>query len=177
MLLRRWHRWAAIPAGVFLLLIATTGILLHLDMMRVGLPPAGSEELAPPESTPLPSDEELAAMVVQLARAARGQDEIAVTSIQINLSGQRPTLVAGAGGPPGSPQIKLDAVTGEQIIDPPPPADYHYVLQNLHAGYSFGWTGRILSILCGISLIVLSVSGLQVWWDMRRRGRKGLYWK
>lgn len=176
MLMRRWHRWAAIPAAVFLLLIAGTGVLLHLDMMRVGLPPAGSEQEPPPE-VQIPSNEELAAMIAQLADAARAQDEVAVTSFQINLSGPRPTLVAGAGGPPGSAQVKIDAATGERIIDPPPPADYHYILQDLHAGYYFGWTGRILSILCGLALIILCVTGLQVWWYMRTRGRKGLYWK
>ena len=176
MVLRRWHRWAAIPAAVFLLLIAGTGILLHLDMMRVGLPPAGPGEAQPP-AVEIPSNEELASMITQLADAARAQDEVAVTSLQINLAGQRPTLVAGAGGPPGGGQVKLDADTGDRIIDPPTPADYHYILQDLHAGYYFGWTGRILSILCGLSLVVLCFTGLQIWWDMRRRGRKGLYWK
>lgn len=176
--MRRWHRWLALPAGVFLFLIALTGVLLHLDMMRLGQHPPGHEPSRPVPAQPMPSDAELARMIARIADAARHQPGLGARNLQVDLSGDRITLVAGTGGPPGSPQIKLDAKTGRVVIDPLRPADFHYILQDLHAGYFFGWTGRILSVLCGLSLIVLSVTGLQMWWDMRRRRRKpALFWK
>ncbi|MBB3925657.1 putative iron-regulated membrane protein [Sphingobium jiangsuense] len=176
--LRRWHRWAAIPAGLLLFFVALTGVLLHLDMIRLGQQPPGHGTPVRQAAQPLPSNAELAAMVARVADAARADPALEVRTIQIDLTGPRITVGAGAGGAPGGARLLLDARTGERITPPAPPADYHYVLQDLHAGYFLGWTGRILSILCGIALAILSVTGVQLWWDMRRRGRKkGLYWK
>jgi uncharacterized iron-regulated membrane protein len=126
--LRRWHRWAAIPAGLFLCFIALTGVLLHADMIRLGNAPPGHES--------------------------------------------RP------GGPPDAPHVRINAATGAVIAEPPPPpADFHYILQDLHAGYFFGWTGRFISILTGLSVLILAVTGLQLWWKMRCAGGKGVYWQ
>lgn len=178
MIVRRWHRWLALPAALFLLFVAFTGVLLHLDMMRLGQDPPGHEPRSSAPSRPIPSDAELAAMIARLADAARKDTTLKVKSLQVDLSGPRVTLVAGAGGPPGSPQIKMDARTGRRIVDPPPPADFHFILQDLHAGYIFGWPGRIVSVLCGLSLLLLAGTGVQMWWDMRRRRRKtALFWK
>ncbi|SFG42421.1 PepSY-associated TM region [Novosphingobium sp. CF614] len=178
MTMRRWHRWLALPAGLFLAFVALTGTLLHLDMMRLGQHPPGSDTGPLPPVQPIPDDAQLATMITRLADAARRDPSVKVQSLQINLAGPAVTLVAGAGGPPGSPQIKLVAASGRRIVDPPPPADFHYILQDLHAGYFFGWPGRILSVLCGISLLVLALTGLQMWWDMRRgRRSKSLFWK
>jgi uncharacterized iron-regulated membrane protein len=109
-MLRRWHRWAAIPAGLFLFFIALTGVALHVDMILSGHAPPGS----------------------------------AAPSTAVPATAQK--------------------------------ADYHFILQDLHAGYYFGWTGRITSILAGLSLLVLAVTGLQIWWRMRRTGQRNLYW-
>lgn len=175
--MRRWHRWAAIPAGLFLFFVALTGVLLHLDMMRLGQHPPGHGPQVSEQVQALPSDADLAEMVARLADAARRDPALKVKVLRIDLSGPRVTLVADPGGPPGTPGIRLDAVTGKRIAHPSPAAGYHYVLQDLHAGYALGWPGRILSVLCGISLMVLAATGLQVWWDMRRRRRKaGFYW-
>lgn len=176
--MRRWHRWVALPAGLFLLFIAVTGVLLHLDMIRLGQKPPGHDEAGPAATAPIPSDAELAVMIARLAVAARNETSIKVRVLQVDLSGRDVVLTAGAGGPPGSPQIKLDATTGRRIVEPPPPTDFHFILQDLHAGYFFGWTGRIISVLCGMALIVLAISGLQIWWDLRRRRKKGgFFWK
>lgn len=177
MIVRRWHRWLALPAAVFLLFIGLTGTLLHADMMRLGHQPPGSETPSTAPPAPLPSDAELAAIVARIAAAARAENGMTINTIQINLGGPAITVSAGPGGPPGSPQIKLDARTGRRIVDPVPPADFHYILQDLHAGYRFGWAGRIMSLLSGIALVALSITGLQMWWDMKRRGNKRAFWK
>lgn len=175
MALRKWHRWIALPAALFLLFIAATGILLHADMMWHGNGPPGSEPMPEPTLQPIPSDTDLAAMIAMAADAARRNPEVTAAKLQVNLAGDRITVGVGDGSPFGG--IMLDAATGEAIAPPAPPADYHYVLQDLHAGYFAGWTGRIVSILAGLCLIVLAVTGLQLWWSMKRRGKKrGLFW-
>lgn len=173
--MRKWHRWAAIPAGLILLFVSITGVLLHLDMIIAGQSPPGHEPPMRIAPRALPSNAKLAEMIGKIADVARRHPDQQVVMLTINLSGPRVTLSAGTGGPPGSPEITVDADTGQRIVVPPQPG-YHYVLQDLHAGYVFGWTGRIISVLCGLALAVLAITGLQMWWDMRRRGKKGLYW-
>ncbi|KHS43851.1 PepSY-associated TM helix domain-containing protein [Novosphingobium subterraneum] len=178
MKMRRWHRWFGLPSAILLGFIALTGTLLHVDMIRLGQKPPGSDHgiQAPPRK--LPSDAELEAMVGTLAATARSETDFAVRSLQINLDATQVTLVAAEGLAPGSKQIKIDARTGKRIIEPPRPADFHIVLQDLHAGYTFGWAGRIVSLLCGIALVVLSVTGFQIWWDLRkRRKNREFFWK
>jgi uncharacterized iron-regulated membrane protein len=174
--MRKWHRWAAIPAGVFLFFMALTGVLLHVDMMRLGQSPPGHDIPGSKSALPIPNDAELAAMIGRAANAAREEDTVVFKSIKVDLSAPRAIVIAEPIGPTNSQQIKLDAITGARIIDPASPADFHYVLQDLHAGYFFGWTGRILSLISGLAVIVLTVTGLQIWWNMRRRGKKGIYW-
>ncbi|EQB12857.1 PepSY domain-containing protein [Sphingobium lactosutens] len=178
MALRRWHRWVAVPAAIFLGLIALTGVLLHLDMIRLGERPPGADQEARRPRQPIPADADLAAMVVRAATAARAERGLDVRTIQVNLDGPRVTVSAGPGGPPGTPQLLIDARTGQRIVARPPPASFHYVLQNIHAGYVFGWAGRIVSILSGLSLLALSITGIQLWRDMRAKRRKAaFFWK
>jgi hypothetical protein len=178
MKMRRWHRWFGLPSAILLGFVALTGTLLHVDMIRLGQKPPGSDHgiQAPPRN--LPSDAELEAMVGTLAATARSETDFPVRSLQINLDATHVTLVAADGLAPGSKQIKIDATTGKRIIEPPRPADFHIVLQDLHAGYTFSWGGRIVSLLCGIALLVLSVTGFQIWWDLRkRRKNREFFWK
>lgn len=175
--MRRWHRWAAIPAGLLLFFVALTGVLLHLDMIRVGQHPPGHDPNPPKAVVAMPTDRDLALMIGRLAAAARKEPGFKPQSLTIDLTPPQPVLVASAGQGPEGKQIRFDAVSGQRINLPPPLADFHYVLQDIHAGYFLGWTGRILSILVGLALIVLSVTGIEMWWTMRKRGQKGIYWK
>jgi hypothetical protein len=62
----------------------------------------------------------------------------------------------------------------------PPPGDLHLFLLQLHRGDLFGPVGTWVSILCGVALVVLSVTGLWVYVDLLRRrlkgDRRGLFW-
>lgn len=175
--MRKWHRWAAIPAGIFMFIIALTGVLLHLDMIRVGHSPPGHEDQAPPPVQPMPAAGEIGPIMARANAVIAAHPEIPVTQVTLNLKGPAVTVEAGAGGPLGSPMLKIDAASGKLIPQPPVEPDFHNVLQDVHAGYIAGWTGRIISILRGISLIVLSITGLEMWWTMRKRGKKkGLWW-
>lgn len=174
--MRKWHRWAAIPAAVFIFVIALTGVLLHLDMIRVGQHPPGHEDGAPPPVQPLPSSAELSRIMARARAAIATRPDVPVKQITVDFVGPAVSVHAGAGGPPGSPSLLIDAATGRIVPQPAPQRDFHYILQDIHAGYVAGWTGRILSILCGLSLVLLSITGLEMWWTMRKRGKKGLWW-
>jgi hypothetical protein len=183
--MRNFHRWVALPAAIFLFFIAATGVLLHIDMIRLGHAPPGHEpKPAGPAAreAPMPTDAELSEMVARVVGAARNANPaLSIKNIQLDLSGPEVTAILGAGGAPGSPQIKINAITGAVIIEPPPPADFHYTLQDLHAGYFFGWAGRIISLVSGLSILVITFTGFQLWWAMYKRrraaGKKGFFWR
>lgn len=102
MKMRRWHRWFGLPSALLLGFVALTGTLLHVDMIRLGQKPPGSDHgiQAPPRN--LPSDAELEAMVGTLAATARSETDFPVRSLQINLDATHVTLVAADGLAPGS---------------------------------------------------------------------------
>jgi uncharacterized iron-regulated membrane protein len=72
---------------------------------------------------------------------------------------------------------------GGQLMPDPRKQDginWHFILQDLHAGYFMGQTGRVISALLGLSLTFFSLSGLWMYYDMFRRrakqNRKNLFW-
>jgi len=117
-------------------------------------------------------------MVVRSLSAAReAQPDLAVSTIEMRFSGQDVRATIGPGGPNG---VMVNARTGEATTPVPKRADYHYVLQDLHAGYFAGTAGRIISAFAAISLLVLGVSGLFVYVGMfvrrTRNGQRNLFW-
>jgi len=175
-MIRRWHRWAAIPAAVFLMIVSLTGVLIHLDLWRTGTTPPTIEIQNYPPLDPLPPTEDLAKIVTQIADIARDEKGVPVRFISIAMIGGEITAVAGPLPYAAGPHIKMNGRTGERIPPPPQQTSFYVKLQDIHAGYMFGLSGRILSVLCGIALLILCVTGLQVWWDLKKRGKKGMYW-
>jgi uncharacterized iron-regulated membrane protein len=57
----------------------------------------------------------------------------------------------------------------------------HQWAKSIHRGDFFGLTGRITSLLAGLSMAYLSVSGIVMYWRMWRKrratGRRGFVWK
>lgn len=57
----------------------------------------------------------------------------------------------------------------------------HNTLQDIHAGYFMGTTGRVLSILMATGLLVLSITGIVMYFQMismrKRINRHGFFWK
>jgi hypothetical protein len=45
--MRKWHRWIAAVAGLFIAFVSITGALMHIDMFISGVPPPGSEPVLP----------------------------------------------------------------------------------------------------------------------------------
>lgn len=178
MLWRRWHRWVALPAALFLMFVSTTGLLLHLEVSRTAAMGAAG---APPPGLPatnLPNGHAVAAMMERVIDEAKQEPDFTVVSVSLSLTPGLVVATAADGIGPEARRIEIDASTGERIVARPDPMERHFFLQDIHAGYRFGWIGRLVSILCGISLLVLAVTGLQIWYDVfRRRKKRNLFWK
>lgn len=75
----------------------------------------------------------------------------------------------------------LPATVAPAVPASSPPGDLHLFLLQLHRGDLFGPVGTWISILCGVALVILSVTGLWVYIDLLRRrlkgDRRGLFWR
>lgn len=144
--MRKYHRWIGAPLGVFMAFIAITGVLLAIDDMTSHEPTQRRQ--FPANNVPQPGG-----------------------------------LRAEGAFPAGPQQPMADALAGERVAgtsrgaapDLPDPqrAKIHGWLEHLHRGAFAGWPGMIVALLCGVSLLVLSVTGLAVYVDMFRRRAKG----
>jgi uncharacterized iron-regulated membrane protein len=177
---RTLHRWVSISLALFFVLIAATGVGLQLDMWIEGKSPPGSEPPLPP-ARGQPAADAQAAIARALAIVSEERPGKPVTSVALDRMGK--TVVIGLkDSKPAS--LKIDLASGAVSPAVPPPGEtrgWHYILQDLHAGYFAGPFGRVLSTLAGFGLLFLSFTGFMVYWNLFRRrwktGRKGLFWR
>jgi uncharacterized iron-regulated membrane protein len=89
--------------------------------------------------------------------------------------------------PPGKPSAATissndltpaPSVTAVSAVKPPEQSiNWHYLLQDIHAGYILGPTGRVINVLCGVIFLILSITGTWVYIDMFRRRLKSGKWQ
>jgi uncharacterized iron-regulated membrane protein len=103
----------------------------------------------------------------------------------IALSGIALQLDLWISGTPAPDASLVREVLPDGAAREPPPLreglNWHGFLQGIHAGYIWGTFGRILSLLAGVALTILSVTGAWVYIDMFRRragnGNRQIFWK
>ena len=124
-----------------------------------------------------------------LASIARLAPGAPIKIIRLRYFAGMPQGVVVYGGPDDTRQMAIDTATGGvALLSGPgyPPTGQPYgwqtdqILKRIHRGDFFGMTGRWFSLLTGLSLLFLSVSGAVMYLDMWRRrrkaGRSGLFW-
>ncbi|MFT4089446.1 MAG: PepSY-associated TM helix domain-containing protein [Asticcacaulis sp.] len=179
--MRQWHRWIGFPTAIVFIFIAITGIALQLDLVLSGKSPPGQHASKGTETSTLPETPELQQMVARVVDTAHTQaPELKVQRIELSFKDGGAQATIGAGDPFG-PQLLIDAHTGAVIPVPERGTDWHLLLQDLHAGYSFGTVGRIISVLMGIALLVMCGTGFKVYYDLWvrrwRSGRRNPFWR
>ena len=173
---RKWHRWIGFPAMLFLLFAATTGILV------AGTEFFGEEEalreatrdLVSPTTVSAPAESWSEPVRRALATAARQVGNAPLDKVTLELKGDHPRVLVFTGKPTGGEDRKLvlDARTGA-LISVEAYADKPF-LYRLHSGEAFGDGGLVLAMLWGLALIVLTLTGLVIYLQMRRRGLTGI---
>lgn len=173
---RKWHRWIGFPAALFLLFAATTGIILafteffgEAEALR-----EATRDLVSPVTVSTPASAWQDPIARAFAGAVAVNGSAPVDRIEVQFKGDQPTVTLFTGKPTGGEDRKLvfDARTGtllqnESYADKP-------FLNRLHSGEAFGDGGLVVAMFWGLSLIVLTVTGLIIYWRMRRPGREGL---
>lgn len=171
--MRQWHRRISIFVGVFMLFIAATGALLQGEMMvnMGGGPPGTGHAGAAAAPPPSVDDDEAKALLASSLAGARRQSRGALMGIELRFGGRPTAEVVVA--EPTMRRLRLDATTGEPLDTASTPGhrDWHGILLDLHQGAFAGTAGRVISLVCGVALTVLSFTGLYVYVQLFRRRR------
>ena len=173
---RKWHRWIGFPASIFLLFAAVTGVIVAFteffgeeEALR-----EATRELVSPMTVQAPAAAWEGPLRQAITVAAREAGNAPVDEIRMQFKGDRPTVTLFLGKPTGGEDRKVvvNAKTGaligvEAYTDKP-------FIHRLHSGEGFGDGGLVMSMLWGLSLVALTVTGFIIYWRMRRAGAVGL---
>ena len=173
---RKWHRWIAFPASIFLLWAGSTGVIVAFTEFfgeDEALREATRDQVSPVTvNSPQASwaDPIARALVTASTRSAGAP----IDKIEIQFKGPRPTVTLFTGKPTGGEDRKLvvDATTGSLVADETY-ADKPF-LYRLHSGEAFGDGGLVVAMFWGLTLVILTVTGLIIYLKMRRPGAVGL---
>lgn len=173
---RKWHRWIAFPATLFLLWASVTGIILGFTEF-FGAEEAlreATRDLVSPVATTSPAaiwSDPVARAVAAVNAKAPGAP---IDKIELQFKGDNPTVTIFTGKPAGGEDKKfiVSAKTGaiESIEDY---TDKAFLLR-LHSGEAFGDGGLVVSMVWGLALAILSITGLIIYLRIRRPGATGI---
>jgi uncharacterized iron-regulated membrane protein len=166
---RRWHRWIGFPAALFLLFAATTGILVafteffgEAEALR-----EATRDLVSPMLTTASSDLWSAPVGRAMMAVTKAAGSVPVDKIEVQFKGEHPTVTIFTGKPKGGEDRKfvVDAKSGA-LLSVAAYADKPF-LTRLHSGEAFGDGGLVVAMFWGLSLVVLTLSGLIIYALMR----------
>lgn len=178
MLMRRYHRWFSFPLILFVLAVTITGVYLQ----AVEIIAEASKPEAMPAQRTAPGDpaEIAAALEKALTFTEQAQPGFPVQKIELSWRGEVAQAVVSTNQRIG-PSVTVDLASNEATYVAKPPRTLRTIFILLHSGKYYGLAGLALIMLAGISLMVLSVTGLWVYVEMWRRRRKadkhGFFWR
>ena len=173
---RKWHRWIGFPAALFLLFAALTGFLVAFSEFfgeEEALREA-TRDLVSPVTTGSPQSAWADPIAKALATAQSRAAGAPIDKITVQFKGDQPTVTVFIGKPSGGEDklFVVDARSGSLIredtyTDKP-------ILHRIHSGEFFGDGGLVFAMFWALALAVLTVTGLIIYWSMRRRNATGL---
>jgi len=173
---RRWHRWIGFPAALFLLFAAVTGFLVAFTEF-FGAEEAlreATRDLTSPISTSSPSTAWSESIARSVAAAQQRAPGAPIDKITVQFKGDIPTVSIYLGKPGGGEDRLLVFNAGSgQLIKEDAYADKP-LLNRIHSGEWFGDGGLVFAMLWASALVALTISGLIIYWTMRRRNATGL---
>lgn len=176
---RRWHRWIGAPAALFLVFVSITGVLVA-GTEFFGADEAlreANRDLVSPIHTDAPLAEWSGPLATAMSVAAEKFPGAPVDKVVIAFKGAAPTLSIFLGKPTGGEdtQLVFDAHTGaylrtESYVD-------KALLHRIHSGEFFGDGGLVMSMVWGVALLALTITGFLLYWRLftaQRPERTGL---
>ena len=178
---RKWHRWIGFPAAAFLLFAAVTGFLVasteffgEAEALR-----EATRDLTSPVTTSSPPNTWSESIARSVAAAQQRAPGAPIDKITAQFKGDLPTVTIYLGKPGGGEDrlLVFNAASGALITE----AAYadKPLLNRVHSGEWFGDGGLVFAMFWALALAVLTVTGLIIYWTMRRRnatGLKNVFW-
>lgn len=173
---RKWHRWVAFPATLFLIFVSITGMALAITEFF------GEEEalrertrdIVSPVTAASPAsawDDPIGRAVTAVNAASPGAP---IDRVTVQFKGDHPTVTVFTGKPKGGEdkQYVVDAATGkvdkvEDYADKP-------FLNRLHSGEAFGDGGLVVAMFWAAALLFLSITGLIIYIRIRKPNPVGM---
>jgi uncharacterized iron-regulated membrane protein len=189
---RTLHRGGAVIAAAFLTVVALSGTLLAVGSVGVSVNKAlqGGKRpgLTADVSAPL-TDAELPGMLTQtLDGYHRILPDASARVIRLRYFAGMPQGIV-VSDEAEARQFAFNAATGKQVslAEPNYPItgqpfgwQEDQIVKQIHRGDMFGMTGRWLSLLTGLAMLYLAVSGaaiyLDLWGKRAKAGKKALFW-
>jgi hypothetical protein len=174
--LRKFHRWFATVAVAFLIVVASTGVILQIQKLT-GADPDDPDNVQTSKQFTTATDPRVYVRLFERAldivrTRAPGVPIVSMTF----LSGDGPTVLVRLQGDPGR-QIAIGGgkVLLDETFQPEP------LFQRIHDGSILGDSGVVMGVLWGGALVILTITGLWMLIDMYRRrmrvhGKRGLFW-
>ena len=133
-----------------------------------------TRDLVSPVRTATSAEGWSAPVVRALAAVQTQAGNVPIDKIEQTFKGNQPTVTVFTGKPAGGEDRKyvVDATTG-RILSVEAYADKPF-LYRLHSGEAFGDGGLVGAMLWGTTLVVLTSSGLIIYFMMRRRNPQGI---
>jgi uncharacterized iron-regulated membrane protein len=173
---RKWHRWIAFVAAPFLLYAGITGVCLAVSEF-FGEEEAQREhlrEVVSPMRLPVTDAAWSESLSKVLATAAAQAPGAPVDKLTVEFKGEPPVVTVYTGKPEGGEDRKfvIDARSGELLrteayVDKP-------FLVRLHSGEAWGDGGLVFAMIWGLALVFGVVTGIVIYFKMRRRGLTGI---
>ena len=180
--MRKIHRWLGLPAAIFLILTSITGVWLE------GVKFFGAEEtererirdmVSPVTVQTVGGEFGVGFEKARVAAAARAGGQ-PLDKMVWQLKGDAPaiTFFFGAYAQQTGRRIAVNARTGEVLSEESYDED-SFILK-LHSGEALGDGGMVLGMFWGLALLVLTVSGMIIYFKMKPRkpqiGLRKLFW-
>ena len=183
---RGFHRTVSLVAVLFLIPIVLSGTWMGLDTIwhNYGIPASRADT-----SRPLTDAEVHQMAAATLAAFRQTEGNTPLKAIRIRVYGGMKQGVTITGGS-STRQIVFNADTGKPVSlsEPGYPKSafpfgmqLHEDVKHFHTGMMFGLPARFVSLMTGLSLVYLSISGmviyLQMWRKRRKEGRVAPFWR
>jgi uncharacterized iron-regulated membrane protein len=168
---RKWHRWVAAPAAIFILYASVTGFLVafteffgEAERKREAL-----RDVVSPVTLQSPTQVWTGELTRAFATVAAQAGNAPVDKITLEFKGDHPTVSVFTGKPGGGEdrQFVVDAKSGE-LLETESYADKP-LLYRVHSAEIYGDGGLVIAMAWGLALAVTTTAGIMIYLRMIQR--------